>query len=113
MWGVGSCGEVVPGRVVINPLCGWHSDGSLFVFVGGEVLFSASGLTQGGKGRETREGLRTSATGAESAVSMAALGTNANHLAVNVFCVVRGDVAGTATAVGDFGSRHFELRLLV
>jgi hypothetical protein len=38
---------------------------------------------------------------------MAALSSYTNHFAVNIFGVVRVDVAGAATAVGDFGACHF------
>lgn len=51
--------------------------------------------------------VHTSATSAERAVAVAALGANPNHLAVNVLSVVGVDVARAAAPVRDFGS-HFE-----
>jgi hypothetical protein len=53
---------------------------------------------------EIEGGFHTSATSAESSVSVATLGAHSDNLAVNVFCVVGVDVAGTAATVRDFGS---------
>jgi hypothetical protein len=50
--------------------------------------------------------IRTSATGAERAVAVAALGAHANHLSVDILRVVGVDVAGAAAAVRYFGSGH-------
>jgi hypothetical protein len=50
---------------------------------------------------------RTSATGAERAVALAAHGANTNHLAVDIFRGVGVDVASAAAAMGNFGGRHF------
>jgi hypothetical protein len=38
---------------------------------------------------------------------VAALGANADHLAINILGIVGVDVAGAAAAVGHFGNGHF------
>jgi len=55
---------------------------------------------------------RTSTTSTESPVPVATLCTDANHFSVDVFRVVRVDVSGAATAVGDFGGRHGGIPLM-
>ena len=52
----------------------------------------------------------TSATGAESAVPVAAGDADPDNLAVHVLGLVGVDVAGTAAAVGNFGGSHAESR---
>ena len=54
---------------------------------------------------------RTSATGAESTVSVAAFGANSDDLAVDVLGVIGVDVAGAATTMRDFRSSHGEYEI--
>ncbi len=111
MWGCEAgqgCDNVVEGPC----FCGFGRGGQERVG-GGEELGGRWRCVQvqrkqGGKQRESRRKQHTSATGAESSVSVATLGANADHLAVNILGVVGVDVAGAAAAVGYFGgARHF------
>lgn len=54
----------------------------------------------------------TSATSTEGAIAMAALGTNANDLAVDILGVVGVDVTGATAAVRNLRSRHFGCAIL-
>lgn len=55
-----------------------------------------------------RDSIRTSATSAESAISVAAFGADPDNLAINILGVVWVDVTGTTTAVRNFGGGHCE-----
>lgn len=58
------------------------------------------------RGKREMFDVLTSTTSAESSIPVAAGDADSDNLAVHVLGLVRVDVAGTAAAVRNFGSRH-------